>query len=216
MKNIIHTILDIAFPPRKEEQAWRDTNASELASLLSPAPVHDHTDIISLFDYKNNIVQDIIWSLKYDGSTHAASICAQLLYDVIVEELSTRYAYKTIEKPVLIPVPLSPRRQKERGFNQCARIIHKLQKIDCNRYFSVKNEVLEKYRETSSQTKTTGKKQRAENLRGCFRVTQKKLVGNKDIVVIDDVLTTGSTLVEITQTLKQAGARSVLCFTFAH
>ncbi len=216
MKNIIHTILDIAFPPRKEEQIWRDTDASELAPLLSPAPIHDHTDSISLFDYKNSIVQDIVWSLKYDGNTRAVSICAQLLYDVIVEELNNRYAYKTIEKPILIPVPLSPRRQKERGFNQCARIAQELQKIDHNTYFSVEYDLLKKHQETSSQTKTAGKKQRAENLRGCFRITEKQLVGNKDIVVIDDVLTTGSTLVEITKTLKQAGARSVLCFTFAH
>ncbi|TSC61781.1 MAG: phosphoribosyltransferase [Parcubacteria group bacterium Gr01-1014_48] len=216
LKKIIRSILDVIYPPRKAERSWRNKTAEELTAFLPAAPAHLHTNIYALFDYKNAIVRDIIWSLKYDGSPEAANLCAKLLYDIIVAEVAEQALFLTMEKPLLIPIPLSRKREQERGFNQCVRITNELEKLDNNRCFALCKNILIKQRDTPSQTKSQNKQERAENLRGCFNIPNPDDVRNKDIIIVDDVMTTGSTLAEATATLKRAGARKILCFTFAH
>ncbi|KKU76429.1 MAG: hypothetical protein UY03_C0035G0001, partial [Parcubacteria group bacterium GW2011_GWA2_47_64] len=72
-----------------------------------------------------------------------------------------------------------------------------------------------KCKDTGSQTKMDTRKKRLENLKGCF-VADGKAVEGRNIILIDDVATTGATLVEARKTLLRAGARKVIAFTVAH
>jgi len=208
--------LSVIFPPRKAERSWRTKRPDELSLMLPTARSEQSSGTIALFDYKNAIVQDIIWSLKYDGSKEAAKLCAILLYDVLIHELTELHAFNSFQKPILVPIPISREREKKRGFNQCIRIANELEKLDNGIYFILSRDTLKKHKDTLSQTKSQSRQVRAENLQGCFSISDPNEVRGKDIILLDDVFTTGSTLAEATATLKNAGARKVLCFTFAH
>lgn len=74
---------------------------------------------------------------------------------------------------------------------------------------------IEKIRETESQTKLN-MKERMKNLHGAFKIVNKEKVWGRNIIIIDDVITTGSTVYEISAALKLAGARKVIALSFAH
>ena len=108
------------------------------------------------------------------------------------------------------PVPLHPTRLRERGFNQ-AELIAKIlaQKINIPLGCA-----LERIRYTTTQT-AFDRIERMENLRGAFRLRKKIGVRGLHVLLVDDILTTGSTLSECARVLREAGARSVYAVTAA-
>ncbi len=114
---------------------------------------------------------------------------------------------------ILAPVPLHRKRYKERGFNQ-AEMIAKggASKIP---FFEVKK-CLTRTKNTENQAKLK-KQERIENVKSAFIVPKKfeQTVTGKAIVLVDDVLTTGSTMAECAKALFAAGAQKVAGFTIA-
>jgi len=111
---------------------------------------------------------------------------------------------------VIVPVPLHPTRQRERGFNQASLLAELLSpriSIPCKR-------VLKRIRYTTTQT-ALDRAERMENLHNAFRLRKKADVRGLRVLLIDDVLTTGSTLSECARILKRAGAISVYAATAA-
>lgn len=111
---------------------------------------------------------------------------------------------------LLVPVPLHPARQRERGFNQAAllaEIVGKNRTIPCRM-------ALERVRYTTTQT-AFDRAERMENLHNAFRLRKKMNVRELRVLLIDDVLTTGATLSECARVLKKAGASVVYAATAA-
>src|SRR3989344_4857941 len=81
--------------------------------------------ILTIMDYREPAVAELIQSLKYDRSGHAAALCAALLEDYLREELSLLRTFSA-ERILLVPVPLHNRRLRERGFNQIENIFQNL------------------------------------------------------------------------------------------
>lgn len=111
---------------------------------------------------------------------------------------------------LIVPVPLHPTRERERGFNQAALLAELLGE-------SVRiavRPVLERIRYTTTQT-AYDRAERMENLRGAFRLRKNRDVRDLHVLLIDDVLTTGSTLSECARVLRAAGAVSVHAATAA-
>jgi len=110
----------------------------------------------------------------------------------------------------LVPVPLYHRRRRERGFNQAAEIAsglaarRKIPVLDC----------LYRYRETVSQTKLE-RTARWENMTGAFQMKRRFDVRGRNLLVIDDVFTTGATVNACAQALAQAGAGELAVLTVA-
>jgi ComF family protein len=110
----------------------------------------------------------------------------------------------------LVPVPLYHRRRRERGFNQASEIARglaakrKVPVLDC----------LYRYRETVSQAKLD-RKSRWENMNGAFRLKQRFDVKGLNLLLIDDVFTTGATVNACAQALAQAGASQLAVLTIA-
>jgi ComF family protein len=111
---------------------------------------------------------------------------------------------------LIVPVPLHPARERERGFNQAALLAELLG----NRIAVPLRPVLERIRYTTTQT-AHDRAERMENLHDAFRLRKKMDVRELRVLLIDDVLTTGSTLSECARILKAGGATSVHAATAA-
>jgi competence protein ComFC len=116
-----------------------------------------------------------------------------------------------LKSDFLIPVPLHKSRYRERGFNQSDILAEGISKVTG---LSVLKNVLKRKKNTKDQTNLS-REQRDENVRGAFVVTEPKMINEKKIILVDDVITTGATLSECARVLKQAGAQKILGMTIA-
>lgn len=155
--------------------------------------------------YRHRLVQKFIFALKYRFIDTAAEPLAALLAESI--------SHHPFPLPdLVIPIPLHPRRNRYRGFNQAAVIAEKLMALLLPGVpIPVRSDILRRIRFTKPQMKTDSKAERIANLSAAFEVpleTAGPIVG-KSIWLIDDVATTGTTLDACARTLKEAGAKSV-------
>jgi len=131
---------------------------------------------------------------------HQRLYLAALLGDLLAEGLAGR---EGALPECLLPVPLSPGRLRERGYNQSqelARVVSRRLAIP------LEGGLCERQRETAPQTALDGKARR-RNLRGAFRVQGDSLP--RHVAIIDDVVTTGTTVGELARTLRRAGVDRV-------
>ena len=128
---ILNTILNILFPINCFSCGKRGSDIClKCLSEISPALRESASWIFPLFDYRNPIVKKSIWLLKYNGKKRIANIFAEIMYGKITEELSELSVMKNFREPILIPIPLSKKRYRERGYNQAELICKKLMEID--------------------------------------------------------------------------------------
>lgn len=157
----------------------------------------------SLFLYKPPI-NTVVRKLKYDNR--------KFLSDTFGNMLAGEVSRMDHDFDIVIPVPLFPKRQKKRGYNQsellCGAMKEKLK-------MNVDTNVLIKIRNTRTQANLT-RTERMENLSDAFMVKDRKMVKGKTILLVDDVFTTGTTINECAKTLIEAGAKAVYSITLAH
>jgi ComF family protein len=156
-------------------------------------------------------LRELIHLLKYERVEPAADVLGRMLAEAI-QKLQPGFA----EGPLMIvPVPLHAAKRKERGFNQSELIIRTALKVkDSKSRLSLHPELLRRRRPTQSQIGLT-RHQRRENMRGAFVVTAPELVSGREILLIDDVFTTGTTVSECARVLRRAGASKVWVATVA-
>ena len=111
----------------------------------------------------------------------------------------------------LVPVPLHPRRQRERGFNQSELLAEALGR---RARIGVAAAALVRRQDTRSQTGLSAAARRA-NVKGAFAVRRRASIAGRVVVLVDDVLTTGATASACAQALRAAGAREVRLLTAA-
>jgi ComF family protein len=122
----------------------------------------------------------------------------------------TFYARKELERwqpDLIVPVPLHKKKERMRGFNQALYIA---QQISRRTGIPIARDLVIKTKITKSQKKLSAD-QRRQNLKGAFRVTGS--LNGKDVLVIDDVYTTGSTMDAMASCLRQSGAKNVYFLT---
>ena len=158
--------------------------------------------------------REAVHALKYRGLPRIADDLAAAMVGV---------ALPTDEASVLVPIPLAPKRLRERGYNQSealARALSRLWRIPVV-------DVLVRSRETATQTALTPET-RLANVAGAFAMRNAKYgmrnergrvdsafrTPNSTFILVDDVFTTGATLAEAARALEQAGARTILGITF--
>ena len=151
------------------------------------------------------IVRQIIHEFKYGRRIHLRHLVARWLFAALEDE---RLCGRRFD--VIVPVPLHPARQRERGFNQASLLAELL---SAQTSIPVKP-LLERTRYTTTQT-ALDRSERMENLHNAFRLRKNADVRGLRVLLIDDVLTTGSTLSECARVLKRAGATSVHAATAA-
>ncbi len=214
----IQKILNILFPVFCVGCRTKNTPLCEKCILSIPPPEQNklRTEIISIFSYKNDITRKAIAFLKYKNNKEVGKILALSLYDIVLEELTEQNIFSNFSNPILIPIPLSKKRLKERGFNQSEVIAREMSFIDKGSSFTLATNVLYKTKNTPSQVSIKDKKKRLQNLHGCFSVKTPNKIKDANIILIDDVATTGATIEEARKTLLKSGAKKVIAFTIAH
>jgi len=156
-------------------------------------------------------LRDLIHLLKYQQVRPAAAVLGRMVAEAAAG-LDTALPKGAIQ---VVPVPLHPRKQSQRGFNQ-AELISRVafQQLDCQQRFQLLMGALVRQRETGSQIGLT-RHQRRENLRGAFAVIDPTQIAHRDILLVDDVFTTGTTASECARVLRRAGASKVWVVTAA-
>lgn len=158
---------------------------------------------LCVFVYESKLAS-VLYRAKYQG--------AWKLLDVMCEKISKTTQtdlgiWKKLFKPEVVPVPLHEHKKRQRGFNQSEIIAEKL----CG-YVKNKSPYLVRRRENVPQAVLTKKNERRKNVRGIFEAVQ---VAPQTVLLIDDVITTGSTIEECTRVLKHAGTKTVLALSIA-
>jgi len=116
--------------------------------------------------------------------------------------------------PVLIvPVPLHSRKRRQRGFNQAELVARAAVKRQPSGRFEL-SPVLHRIRETQSQIGLS-RHDRRENLRGAFALTTPEVIRDREVLLVDDVFTTGTTVSECARVLRRSGAAKVYVATVA-
>jgi ComF family protein len=115
---------------------------------------------------------------------------------------------------LVAPVPLHRRKLRQRGFNQAELITRAALKRVGGERVALRPGILQRRRETQSQIGLT-RHQRRENMRGAFAVVKPDAVKGRDILIVDDVLTTGTTVSECARVFRRSGASKVYVATVA-
>ena len=157
------------------------------------------------FGKYEGVLKEIILLFKFKRKRILGKKLAYFAYDVLKsnEEL--------LESEIIIPVPLHPKRERERGFNQCEILAFELAKLTKKKF--LKN-VLIKIKNTPPQS-ILDFKERKKNIKGAFYVKDNSFIHNKNILLIDDIYTSGSTILECSKILKKAGVKKIFVLTLA-
>jgi ComF family protein len=220
----LNTILGIVFPAKCVSCGKSGEDLCLLCVAGAPPAERETANwIFPLFDYRHPPIKKALWLLKYQGKKRLAGNFAEVLHGKIMEELSELSILENFREPIFIPIPLSSKRFKERGYNQAELICKELIKInnirhgvDIKNKFRLEKNILIKPEETEHQAHIENRKKRLENILGSFSIKNAAQIKNRNIILIDDITTTGATLNEARKILKQAGARKVIAFTVAH
>ena len=157
--------------------------------------------VVAATEY-GDVSKSLIKTLKYSGVKEIALTCARLVY------------YTTVLPNVdcITSVPLHHKKQKIRGFNQSDLIAQELSFLTDVPY----TPLLKKITHTVSQASSATKEARLGNLQSVFEILPTSSLAGKSILIVDDVITTGTTLNECAKVLKHHGAANVIGVCVAH
>ena len=153
----------------------------------------------------------ILYDLKYSNRRD----CADLLSSEAARRLRPEIVRWNPE--VMIPVPLYPKKELQRGYNQAGVLAQKLsrylEKVQIN--LPVDQDYLVRVKQTSAQ-KELSRERRNQNIRGAFEISYKRTGKQyQRVLLVDDIYTSGATLSECARILKKAGTAQVFFLTFS-
>jgi ComF family protein len=152
-------------------------------------------------------LRDLIHLFKYKGTRPAGKLLGSLLNQAVT-------AMALPDSVIVVPVPLWSGKRVTRGFNQSEAIARTFMDFQTSSSIQLDTTILVRTRETASQTGLT-RHQRRANVRGAFAVRKPEKIKGRSILIVDDVMTTGTTAGECARVLRRAGAKEVFVATVA-
>lgn len=174
-----------------------------LSEATSIFPSGNLREVISIWEYEG-LIKKIIHKIKYDG-----------FFDVINELVAKAFERREPYIPedmIITFVPMFRKKERQRGFNQAELIAKEVGKTTGREVISL----LEKIKDTPSQTELN-KEERAANVKDSFSLLMTVINGKlpENVLLVDDVWTSGATMEECTRILKRAGVKNIQGFTLA-
>jgi len=247
ISQIIEKVTDILLPKEEKVRFLENLNPDGLFSSIPQADNFDFKTekIKAIFNYKTALCRQAIWEIKYRANKKLIRDFSLLLYEYILEELGDLETFNNFRQPILIPIPSSRSREREKGFNQCLLITNELIKIDQERNgknFTTLENFLIKKEDTVHQARVSNRKMRLKNLINTFSINEKarpssgnclrairfplsveafsgaQPLDSLSFIIIDDVITTGATMAEAFRALHSAGIplHKIRGFALAH
>ncbi len=167
--------------------------------------------LANLWEYEG-VVKSLLHTIKYNGMTHTIAETVQRAYISMAGDtmrFKAFLSYLFSEDTYITYVPMFKKKEKFRGFNQAAVFAREVGKVARREMVSL----LEKIVDTKAQVDLT-KEERLQNVRGAFQLKSGILIP-QNVVLVDDVWTTGATMKECCKVLKKAGVEKVWGFTIA-
>jgi competence protein ComFC len=155
--------------------------------------------------YRDETMRMLIHRLKFKGIRDAAAPLAEIMAGYVSKLALSPADY------VAVPIPLSERRRRERGFNQSELIAMALAR---RLGMPLETAALVRMRHSSPQSLSASVAERKENVKGCFAAANGSL-RSENIILIDDVTTSGATFLEAARTMKAAGAKKIIALAAA-
>ncbi len=227
ISTICNIFINALFPLSLAEQKLFLLQPKQAYDKLPPTPGYGGlavplSHVNSIFAYKDERVAKLIWNIKYKKSSRATKIGGYALW---------RRLQNDSKSTLVIPMPITNRRRKERGYNQCELLIDEIERLctqDLNSLqFKFEKNLLVRTHHASRQT-LKGREDRLESAKGIFGMNEKVIeqlriqliedvrIEKIPVVIIDDVITTGSTMYEAIETLKKNGFEDVRGLSLAH
>ena len=210
----ISLILDLLFPPKcvfcsrvlnKSDEGWCDkcTESLPFADNFGRQDGEVFDFCVSPL-YYTGVVRRSILRYKFRGASQYADVYGKLLADCIRESPGMEY-------DIISWVPLSDKRERSRGYDQ-AMLLALATALELD---DVAVETLKKPHDVKAQSELGDKEERSANISGAYIVPDPEIITDKRVLLVDDVVTTCSTLDECARVLLSAGASGVLCAALA-
>ena len=213
LKKFYKLLLDILFPIEcigcKKEEVWICKECLEKIEINKKGlqkPDVFPSELDGFFvasSRKDKILEEMIEKFKYRFSQELSEPLSKLL----IKKVEWIFENSLLnENLLIIAVPLHKKRYNWRGFNQAELLCKKVcKKID----LEFDNNLVKRIKNTKSQAKQKNKKEREENIKDAFEIMKNVNISVKNVLLIDDVITTGATMSEIAKVLKKNGVLKV-------
>ncbi|HEY4496671.1 MAG TPA: ComF family protein [Candidatus Paceibacterota bacterium] len=224
-KKFKNIVLEILFPPTCIS-CKKLIHANENKALCAPCleaidinkvPIYikPWLTISAVGSYDNPVLKELIHSFKYQGLMGSGNSLIDI--SSIYIEKALLGSNLNIKNYIIIPIPLYNRKLKKRGFNQ-AEIIAK--GISDKFNIEIWPNAIIKTKDTRSQTELKNNKERLKNIKNSFRLNpifteRLKNHKTKNLILVDDVYTSGATMNEAAKALKRLGAKNIIGFVIA-
>ena len=207
-------LLDLLYPPRcafcrkvlKPGESGMCEKCSKTVSRTKNGGIQSgefFSACVSPLFYEDK-AREAILRFKFNDTTAYAPLFGEFMADCIDENLKGSY-------DIITWVPLSGKRLKKRGYDQAMLLAMSA----ALKLGDVAVELLEKHTDVPAQSGVGSAEKRRANISGVYSVTDEELVRGKRVLLVDDIITTGSTLSECAKTLKYSGAEEIVCCTLA-
>ena len=210
----VSSLMDLLFPPKcafcgkvlvSGDEGWCARCTESLPFTLgSGRQEGDYYDFCVSPLYYKDVVRKSLLRYKFKGASGYADAYGRILADCIHDNPDINY-------DMISWVPLSSKRERSRGYDQ-AMLLALATALELG---EVAVETLKKTQDVRAQSELSGKEERNANISGAYNATDAELIAGKCVLLIDDIVTTGSTLSECAKVLLSAGAARVVCAALA-
>lgn len=211
MKKILQFIINTIIPLDPKILKIERSGFSPPCLYVSP------NGIISFYSYKDSHIRIALIEIKDRPNKTIAHMLGKSLFEGIKPIISRNH--ENNGRYLIMPIPITTKKKRLRGWNQCELMLggfkDEAKRAGLFENLEIRTDILIKIRETDDQVGKS-KSQRFENLKDCFAVTESALLRDRNIIVFDDITTTGATLIEARKVLEQNGAQKIICLSIAH